>query len=61
MKYKKAYYKNITHFGYHWGGYWNNLHHFIKKVNQKFLEIACIDEDIEDGSLIFMMEHGFTR
>lgn len=47
--------------GYEWRGYWDKFHHFVKKEDKGYLECRCKDVDIENGDLLFMIQHNLTR
>ena len=68
MKRKKAFYKSININGYTWRGFWNKLHHFVKRIDDyknenygKYIECSCNDADIENGNLNFMVVNNLTR
>lgn len=61
MKQPKAFYRDLTHAGYNWGGFWDGKHHFVKKVPTGYMQAAVIESDIADGSWAFMCENGLSR
>ena len=61
MKYKKEHYKKINIGGYYWGGFWDNMRHFVKKEKRGYLSITCDEEDLENGNLEYMVENRMTR
>ena len=61
MKKAKVFYQSLNIDGFTWRGYWNKLHHFVKKECAGYLEIKCTDTDIQDGNLQDMIKLGVTR
>ncbi len=61
MKHKKNHYRGMTVEGYKWQGYWDKFHHFVKKEDKGYLECRCTDQEIENGDLLFMIQHNLTR
>ena len=62
MKQNKQYYKNLPKYnGYNWAGYWDNMHHFTKKVLNGYKEIKCLDNDIETGNIIDMAKYEVSK
>lgn len=68
-KHKKKHYIDLSHNGFKWVGYWDGLHHFSKQkqypLNGRweggYLELKCLESDIEDGSWKYLADHGYTR
>lgn len=62
MKRPKIFYSSLPSInGYSWSGFWDKLHHFVKKEATGYFEIRCTDEDITSGNLIDMINYGVTR
>jgi len=48
--------------GWRYWGFSDNLHNFQKGTNSTgWFNVACNEEDLEDGNLIWMMKNGYTR
>lgn len=57
----KDYYRAIKPSGFMWFGLIDGFHHFSKEVERgKWLEIRCREEQLTNGDIDFMAEHGLT-
>lgn len=57
----KDYYRALKPNGYQWFGLIDGLHHFSKEIESgKWAELRCREEQITNGDLEFMAEHGLT-
>lgn len=62
MKQLKSHYKSLAVKPYWWGGFWDNMHHFTKGGNRKgFLTVACLESDLNNGNLAFMLKNEYSR
>jgi len=61
MENKKSFYQSLNIDGYTWAGFWDNLHHFTKKVCNGWNCINCTDMDIKDGNIYDMVKYEVTR
>lgn len=61
MLHPKSHYMSLEHAGHKWGGFWDGLHHFVKKTPTGYFDAAVSESDLTDGSWEFMCERGFTR
>ena len=61
MKQRKSFYQSLSFNGFSWAGFWDGVHNFQKRVNNGYEVIKCTDEDIENGNISFMVEHGLSR
>jgi len=61
MKQNKSFYQSLNFDGFTWSGFWDNLHHFVKKECAGYLEVKCTDDDIKNGNLSDMIKIGVTR
>lgn len=62
MQRNKDFYRSISNIcGYYWVGYWDNFHHFVKQIGNKYAEIRVTDTDINNGNLNFMAKKDLTR
>jgi len=63
MKHLKSFYRDLSHAGYSWGGFWDGHHVFTKSANNLggVFEMKVLESDIDDGSWKFMAEKGLTR
>ena len=58
----KSFYQDIPIYkGFKWAGFWDGYHHFTAKEEKGYTEVRATDSDIEDGSLITMIDIGVTR
>lgn len=61
MKKSKQYYKSFNIDGFTWRGFWDKMHHFVKKECAGYAEIKCTEQDIEDGNIYDMVAFGVSR
>lgn len=61
MLHPKSHYMALSYDGYGWGGFWDGLHHFIKKTATGYLDSAVSESDLTDGSWTFLCQYGLTR
>ena len=61
MKYHKEHYKKIICNNFKWSGFWDNMHHFVKKENNKYRPLICSEEDLINGNFKFMANKHLTR
>jgi hypothetical protein len=61
MKHSKAYYITLNFSGFRWFCFSKGWHFFSKKVENGWLEMKCMETDIEDGNAAEMAERGLTK
>jgi len=62
MKHPKSYYKNLPDYnGYKWIGFEKGKHIFSKKESKGYATIKATEEDLTNGNIEFMTEHGLSH
>ena len=61
MKKPKTYYQEIQTDGFSWSGYWDKLHHFIKREKAGCIHIRCTERDITNGNIYDMIQLGVSK
>jgi hypothetical protein len=60
MLHLKSHYQSLNYNGYTWSGYWSKRHHFTKREGAGYLHIQCTEEQLTNGDIEFMCEHGLS-
>jgi len=62
MKHPKSHYQSLpTYSGYKWFGFEKGKHLFQQKANKGYYSIKASEEDLENGNIEFMAEHGLSN
>ena len=61
MKHPKQYYRGLNFSGFRWFCYESGWHLFSKKVGEKYAQMKCTEQDIEDGNAEEMAREGLTK